>query len=144
MIDQLMKCRQRLNSPLSSMIHLHPLACLIICTALCKLFFLLCSVHSAGWRSLCVYKCVCVHACLGRLQGNLLFTLSAGETLFDASQVVLCNIDVLYIMKAWQRRVCWSTIWQALMRKSLGTSSCYYYAASTKPTHTVRYLVHFL
>lgn len=33
--------------------------------------------------------CVCA-----RLRGNLLFTLSAGETLFDASQVVLCNIDV--------------------------------------------------
>lgn len=43
-----------------------------------------------------VQACVCVCACLGRLQGSLFFTLSAGETLFDASQVVLCNIDVHY------------------------------------------------
>lgn len=48
------------------------------------------------YKSVCV--CVCVLACThtGRLQGNRLFTLSAGETLYDLSQVVLLNIDALY------------------------------------------------
>lgn len=44
----------------------------------------------------CVCLCLCACMCLGRLRGNLLFTLSAGEPLYDLLLVVLCNIDVYY------------------------------------------------
>lgn len=44
----------------------------------------------------CVCLCLCACVCLGTLRGNLLFTLSAGEPLYDLLQVVLCNIDVHY------------------------------------------------
>lgn len=83
---------------------LHPLACLIICTTLRKLFFsaaLLCTFSRVGITvcaraRACGCLCLCACVCLGRLWGNLLFTLSAGEPLYDLLLVVFCNIDVHY------------------------------------------------
>ena len=103
----------------SSMIRLHPLVRLIS-TARCKLFFsaVFAALFTLGRVGIIVsvQACVCVGG-LGRLQGNLLFTLSAGESLYDASQVVLCNIAVAYESLAEER----------LLR-------CYY--AASDPTQT--------
>lgn len=68
-----------------------------------------------------VCVCVCVHACAWGDSREIFYLPSQQESPYMIYCWLSCVI-LMCFMKAWQRSVCWSTIWRALMRKGWGES----------------------